>query len=47
MTSLLAFLVALAAWRSGVSLRRLWSTLPDRNIDFDLSADDMDLERRP
>jgi hypothetical protein len=29
-----------------VSLRRLWSALPDRNIDFDLTPADLDLERR-
>ena len=46
MTYLLVSLLALAAWRSGVSLRRLWSALPDRNIDFDLTAEDLDLERR-
>ena len=47
MTYLLVSLAALASWRAGASLRRLWSALPDRNIDFDLTAEDLDLEHRP
>jgi len=29
-----------------LSLRRLWSELPGRNIDFELLPADVDLERR-
>ena len=49
MTILLASFIALVSWRAGLALRRLWSALPDRNIDFELVADDLDLdlERRP
>ena len=47
MTFLLVSLAAFASWRAGVSLHRLWSALPDRNLDFDLTADDLDLGRRP
>jgi hypothetical protein len=49
MTLLFAFFIAFVAWRVGLALRRLWSALPDRNIDFELVADDLDLdlERRP
>ena len=46
MTFLLISIVALVSWRAGVSLHRLWSALPDRNIDFDLTAEDLGLERR-
>ena len=46
MTYLLVSLAALASWRVGVSLHRLWSALPDRNIDFDLTAEDLVVERR-
>ena len=46
MTFLLVSIVALVSWRVGVSLHRLWSALPDRNIDFDLTAEDVALERR-
>ena len=46
MTYLLVSLAAFASWRAAVSLRRLWSALPDRNLDFDLTSDDVDLERR-
>jgi len=47
MTFLLVSLAAAASWRAGVSLHRLWSALPGRNLDFDLTAEDVDLERRP
>jgi hypothetical protein len=42
---LVSFLVLLSLL-GGLSLRRLWSELPDRNIDFDLLPADLDLERR-
>jgi len=47
MTFLLVSLAAFATWRVAVALQRLWSALPDRNIDFDLTPADVDLERRP
>ena len=42
---LVSFLVLLSLL-GGLSLRRLWSELPDRNIDFELLPADLDLERR-
>ena len=42
---LLSFLVLLTLV-GGLSLRRLWSELPDSNIDFELLPADLDLERR-
>jgi len=47
MTFLLLSFVALVTWRAGLSLLRLWASLPDRNVDFDLTPPDLDLERRP
>ena len=47
MTYLLVSIVALVSWRAGVALHRLWSALPDRNIDLDLAAEDLVVERRP
>lgn len=46
MTILLLSFVAVVAWRAGMSLRRLWASLPDRNLDFGLTPADIDLERR-
>jgi hypothetical protein len=42
---LVSFLVLLSLL-GGLSLRRLWAELPDRNIDFELLPADLDLERR-
>ena len=47
MTLLIASFIALVSWRAGLALRRLWSALPDRNVDFELVPDDFDLDRRP
>ena len=47
MTFLLLAFIAFVAWRAGLSLRRLWASLPDRNLDFGLVPDDLDLEQRP
>jgi len=47
MTIVLASFIALVSWRAGLALRRLWSALPDRNIDFELVPDDLDRDRRP
>ena len=30
----------------GLSLRRLWTSLPDANLDFSLTPADFELERR-
>ena len=46
MTFLILLPVALLLWGAGMTVRRLWSALPDRNIDFGLVADDFDLEQR-
>ena len=43
MTFLLLSSIALLSAVAGVSLRRLWLALPDRNIDFGLTPDDVDL----
>ena len=42
---LVSFLVLLSLLGL-LSLRRLWSELPGRNIDFELLPADLDLERR-
>ena len=47
MTLVLVSLAAFVSWRAAVSLHRLWSSLPDRNLDFGLTPDDVDVERRP
>ena len=47
MTILLASFIVLVSCRAGLALRRLWSALPDRNLDFELVPDDLDLDRRP
>ena len=46
MTLLLVSFIAFVSWRAGRSLLRLWSELPDRNLDFALTAGDLDLEQR-
>jgi hypothetical protein len=46
MTLFLVSVGAFVSWRAGVALQRVWSALPDRNLDFDLTAEDVDLERR-
>lgn len=46
MTFLILMPVALLSWRAGLSLWRLWSALPDRNVDLGLTDDDFDLEKR-
>ena len=43
MTFLFLSSIALLSVVAGVSLRRLWLALPDRNIDFGLTPDDVDL----
>ena len=43
MTILLLLSIAVLLGRAGLSLRRLWSALPDRNLDFGLTPDDLDL----
>ena len=46
MTFLLVSFLALLSVLGAVSLKRLWSALPDSNIDFDLTPADVDLEHR-
>ena len=46
MTFLLVSFLALLSLLGGLSLRRLWSALPDANLDFALTPADLDLERR-
>lgn len=43
MNFLLLSSIALLSAVAGVSLRRLWLALPDRNINFGLTPDDVDL----
>ena len=43
MTFLLLSSIAILLAVAGVSLRRLWLALPDRNVDFELTPDDVDL----
>lgn len=45
LVSFVSFL-ALLSLLGGLSLRRLWSALPDANLDFALTPADLDLERR-
>lgn len=42
---LVSFLVPVSLLGS-LSLRRLWSALPDANLDFALTPADLDLEHR-
>jgi hypothetical protein len=46
MIFLLVSVLVLASLLGGLSLRRLWASLPDGNLDFDLMPADLDLERR-
>lgn len=46
MTLLIVSSLAAVSGYAALSLRRLWSELPDRNIDFALTSDDLDLEPR-
>jgi hypothetical protein len=46
MTLLIVAFLAVLTGYAGLSLRRLWSELPGRNIDFALSPGDLDLEQR-
>jgi hypothetical protein len=46
MTILLLLSIAVLLGGAGLSLRRLWSALPDRNLDFGLTSDDLDLDKR-
>ena len=43
---LLSFLAVLAGY-AALSLRRLWSELPGRNIDFALTSEDLEPGPRP
>ena len=47
MTYLLVLFVASVPWLAARSLTRLWSALPDGNLDIALTPADLDLERRP
>lgn len=47
MTLLLVSSIALLTGYVALSLRRLWSELPGRNIDFALTAEDLEPEPRP
>jgi hypothetical protein len=42
---LVSFLTVLSGY-AALSLRRLWSELPDRNLDFALTPEDLELEPR-
>ena len=46
MIYLLVSFLSLASVLAGVSLRRLWTSIPDANLDFALTPADLDLERR-
>ena len=46
MTLLLVSSLVFVSGVIALSLRRIWSQLPDRNLDFELAAEDLDLEHR-
>ena len=46
MTLLLLSSLAVLSGYVALSLRRLWAELPDRNIDFALTPQDLELEPR-